>query len=205
MRYSHWIGVIAAVTLSFSMVLGQDAASQPSTLPTSNPSANGAMPIQGAPTSGPAARQGNGRAALDPMLVDKAPILANDVIQGAERIEVVAVDRVRQAEPVGILGHKTIGDTRVLTALQAQQLKTMLLSKDSHMLGARARCRFRPTHGITFVRGESRIALLVNAGKCPKWGHLKGEKLKAIDLRKPAAAILKALMAEVFLPQPKGQ
>jgi hypothetical protein len=199
------IGILGFLTgaLYLSVSLAEEPTTQPSSLPTAK--APNAVPSNGPGASAPVLKEKEARPALDPILIAKAPTLDNPLVHQAERVEIVAVKSIRQPETNGVLGHEIVGEKKLLTSEQVMALKEILHNKESHVLGARARCRFRPTHGLIFGGGKEELALLVNAGRCPKWGYKHGKRIKAIDLRKPAAAGLRSLIATVFEETPQGQ
>ena len=205
MSIQRTMGVLAFLTgaLYLSVSLAEEATTQPSSLPTAK--APNAVPSNGSGASAPVLKEKEAKPALDPILIAKAPTLDHPLVHQAERVEIVAVKSIRQPEANGVLGHGIVGEKKLLTSEQVMALKEILHNKESHVLGARARCRFRPTHALIFAGGEEQLALLVNGGRCPKWGYKHGKKIKAIDLRKPAAAGLRSLIARVFEETPQGQ
>ena len=92
--------------------------------------------------------------------------------------------------------HEIKGDPVALSAETLKALQALIVSKDSHVFGARARCRFRPKHGIIFYKGEQTTSVLIAAPRCAKWSFQKEPKRKIIDIRKPAGQTLADLISQ---------
>ena len=106
------------------------------------------------------------------------------IIKGADRAELVEVASNKNPDAKQHLQEHEVKSAPI--ALSAEALKTvqgMIGAKETHVFGARARCRFRPTHGLIFFRGEQKTSVLIAAPRCAKWSFENEPKRKIVDIR----------------------
>jgi hypothetical protein len=127
----------------------------------------------------------------DPAVLTKIGAASLDIIAGADRAELVEVATSKNPDAKSHLQEHEIKSAPVaLSAEMLTQFRTSIFTKATHILGARARCRYRPTHGLIFYQGEQKTSVLIAAPKCSKWSFEGTPKRRIIDIRKAAGKTL---------------
>ena len=171
-------------------------AAKPTPAPTPAPStkeaAKGDVPAATA-TAAPAAAP-----TLDPKLTKAAGEGNLKTIHAADKVTMVDVSSSKSEDPKAIQGHAPKGDVVVLSAEAVSKLKGFLLDKNSHRIGMRARCRFKPRHAFVFHQGEKTTSVLyASKGNCPKWSFPGTPSRTIIDVKKSVSKSMKALLKEI--------
>ena len=109
-------------------------------------------------------------------------------IQSADKVTLVEVSTAKVEDPKGtktVQGHAVKGEEIALNAEAVKTLKGYLLDKESHRLGMRARCRFRPNHAFLFHQGDKATSVLYASKRnCPKWSFSGSPKRAIVDVKK---------------------
>jgi type IV secretory pathway VirB10-like protein len=135
---------------------------------------------------------------LDPALVKAVGETNLKIIASSDKVTIVDVSSAKGDAKEAIQGHAVKGDPKTLGPAAAKALKGYLLDKESHRLGMRARCRFRPVHGFVFHHGEKTTSVLyASKGNCPKWSFTGTPKRSIIDVKKSVSKGMKALLKEI--------
>ncbi len=138
------------------------------------------------------------KASPDPAVLEKIGAAALDIIAAADRVELVEVANSKNPDAAKHLqSHEIKSEPIALGAEDIATLRTAILTKKTHMLKARARCRFRPEYGLIFHQGEKTTSVLFAPPRCPKWSFEATPKRKIIDIRKPAGTSLAELITKI--------